>query len=168
MAAQKLEILETSIEELRSRYNEVCLSNDQIRVKVLAFITGELALVTFLFATGINVPSVIYGIIFFIVGIICCITSFVYLTLTLRGKKWKMPVDRDTLVDGHNKFKTRVQYLENVRDSYVSCIEEAIPVVSERSRIFDKSLMLILVGVIILLVIKYGQGEVLWINIVKS
>lgn len=89
--AQKEKILQTSVEELRRKYDELSANIDQLRVKVLAFIAGELALVAFLFATGIVVPHIIYGIFFFMVGVLCIAASFVTLTLILRTALWLPP-----------------------------------------------------------------------------
>jgi hypothetical protein len=161
--AEQEKIAQTSVDELRRKYSELTSSFDQLRNKVLAFIAGELALIAFLFASGMNIPHVIYGLVFFLVGTSCVTASFVLLTLSLRGADWHSPgPSRPT--EEQSSFIA----LRKACEDYSSAIEANAPTHAKRSQMFDAALMLLLIGVTILLVIKYGQGEIQWQNIVKQ
>src|SRR5665213_315194 len=79
MATKNDDIEQVAVDELRRKYDELCHNNDQLRLKAVAFITGELALATFLFNKGIPLPIIIYGVVFFIFGIGCVTASFIML-----------------------------------------------------------------------------------------
>ena len=160
---EKEKVAQTSVDELRRKYTELTTSFDQLRTKVLAFIAGEIALVAFLFASGMNIPSVIYGILFFSVGFGFVTASFVILSFSLRGADWHSPgPSRPT------QEPTNLSALTKACEDYSSAIENNAPIYARRSKMFDTALMLLLIGVTILLAIKYGQGEIQWQTIVKS
>lgn len=162
-------ILQTSVDESRRKYEELNSNYDQLRVKVLAFITGELALTAFLFASGIPLPRIIYGIVFFLVGVGCIAASFIILLLLLRSMTWSSPVHPSTLKKhDYREYPTKVAFLEHICKCYSVSLEKNEPRISTRARMFDNSLMLLFVGVIILLVIKFGQGVVIWHNIIQK
>jgi hypothetical protein len=167
--AAKEKILQTSVDELRRKYDELNSTYDQLRIKALAFITGEIAVVTFLFATGINIPHIIYGIVFFLFGSGCIAISFILLLLSLRSVSWSLPIHPKVLEEhDYGTFPTKVDFLEYICKCYSTSLEKNHPKVEERAKMFDKALMLLFVGVIILLVIKFGQGVILWHNIIQK
>jgi hypothetical protein len=167
--ATKEKILQTSVDELRRKYDELCSDYDQLRIKILAFITGELALIAFVFATGIKVPHVVYGIVFFLCGAGCVAISFALLLILLTTIIWSSPIHPDTLENqDYNSFPTHAAFLEHICKCYSDSLRKNYKTFSERARLFDKSLMLLFIGVIILLIIKFGQGVVLWHNILMK
>ena len=162
-------ILQTSVEELRRKYSELTNNVDQLRIKVLAFLAGELTLITFLFASGIAVPKIIYGIIFFLVGVGCIAASFIMMAMTLRSANWFSPINPSALEEhDYDKFPTHVASLEFICKCYSLSLEQNTPTYNQRTEMFDKALKLLFIGAIILLVIKYGQGVVIWHNIMQQ
>jgi len=161
--ADQEKVLQVSLDELRRKYGELTSSYDQQRAKVLAFIAGELTLVAFLFASGITIPQVLYGLFFFLVGVGCIAASFVILTLTLRTAEWYSPGNSEA-----SQEQNYLTELERVCEDYSSAIEADAPICNQRGAMFDNALMLLFIGVTILLVIKYGQGEVQWHNIIQK
>lgn len=134
----------------------------------MAFITGELALIAFVFATGIAVPHIVYGIVFFLLGAGCVTASFVILLILLTTIIWSSPVHPDTLENqDYNSFPTHVAFLEHICKCYSNSLRENYETYRERATMFDNSLMLLFIGVIILLIIKFGQGVVVWHNIIR-
>lgn len=168
-AATQEKILQTYVDELRRKYDQLNTAYDQLRVKVLAFITGELALVAYLFATDMKLPHLIYGIVFFLVGSGCIAASFVALIYSLRSSTWELPIDNVLLEEpDYSIFPNQVANLEYICKCYTSALEKNNPKYQKRAKLFDISLMLLLTGVIILLVIKFGQGAVLWHNVIQN
>jgi hypothetical protein len=158
-----------AVEELRRKYDELCRDYDQLRIRVLAFITGELALVTFLFSKGIHLPTVIYGIVFLAIGTVCIIASFVILLFSLRGIEWHRPISRHYIQDiDREAFPDKETFLAYIKEAYTHVLDSNIPRVGKISRLFDISLMLLIAGVIIVMIIKYGQGNIIWHNIVRN
>jgi len=165
---QQEKILQTSVDELRRKYDELCSNYDQLRIKILAFITGELALITLVFATGIELPHIIYGIVLFLFGAGCIVISFIILLLLLKTITWYFPIHPSTLENqDYRSFPTQVAFLEHICKCYSSSLDKNTDTYKNKAGMFDKSLMLVFVGVIILVVIKYGQGVVLWHNIIQ-
>jgi len=162
-AEEQEKIAQTSIDELRRKYTELTTSFDQLRNKVLAFIAGELALIAFLFASGMKIPTVIFGIFFFATGTALVTASFVILSLSLRGADWISPGPSRPQDEPSNLVA-----LKKACDDYSNALEMNAPIYAKRSQMFDVALNLLLIGVTILLVIKYGQGEIQWQNIVKK
>jgi hypothetical protein len=165
---QQEQILEIALEELRQKHSSQTSSYDQLRIKILAFITGELALVAFLFATGMTIPRVVYGLFFFIFGVVCLGLSFVILLLLLKSTDWFLPLKPKNLANIDYKiYPTKIAYMEHVNKNYAHVIDMNGEKIASRTKMFDISLMLLLAGVIILLVIKYGEGVIVWQNIIK-
>lgn len=160
---EKEKVAQTAVDELRRKYSELTSSFDQLRNKILAFIAGEIALIAFLFASGVVIPNAIYGIIFYGAGVGLITASFIILSISLRGADWHSPGPSSLLPD-----KTNLQALTNACNDYSSALETNAPIYARRSKMFDTALMLLLIGVTILIAIKYGQGEVQWQNIIKT
>jgi|SRR5665213_1639469 len=169
MATKNDDIEQVAVDELRRKYDELCHNNDQLRLKAVAFITGELALATFLFNKGIPLPIIIYGVVFFIFGIGCVTASFIMLLTLLKSASWHLPVNRNYIreIDGA-EYPDKASFLEYIKDCYITVLDKNTPKVSKANRRFDISLLLLVVGVIMLLIIKYGQGAVLWHNIIHT
>lgn len=166
--AEQEKILQLSVDEVRRKYDELTRDFDQLRVKVLAFISGELALIALLFASGLPVPRIVYGIFFFLFGIGCITASFIILLFLLRSILWSSPI-HPTALERHDysKFPTKADFLEFICKCYSVSLEKNSPKLSERAKLFDNALMLLFIGAIIFLVIKYGQGVVLWRNLIQ-
>lgn len=156
-------VWQTSADELRRKYAELTSSFDQLRTKVLAFIAGEIALIAFLFTSGMSIPNVIFGIFFFVVGTGCIAASFVILTLSLRGTNWHSPGPSYATEE-----KDNLTALKKACEDYSAAIDNNASIYARRSQMFDTALTLLFIGVTMLLVIKYGQGEIQWQNIVKK
>jgi hypothetical protein len=160
---------QVAVEELRRRYDELCSNFDQIRLRVLAFITGELALASFLFSKGMALPSIIYGFIFFATGVICIMASFTILLTLLRTVSWRSPISRQYIRDiDYKEFPDKTSFLLYVKEAYIRVLDGNSPTISRANKRFDISLVLLVVGVIILMVIKYGQGVILWHTIIHA
>lgn len=158
--------LETALVELRRRHDRLCDDFNQLRTRVLAFFTGELGLIALLFATGTKIPDIVYGLVFFVFGVSCIAASFIILLYLLKTVIWLQPPHPDALANAEN-FASNEDFLRHLNASYIASNESNLEQNTKRVHMFDKSLILLLAGVIILLVIKFGQEAVLWHNIVK-
>ncbi|MBL8159368.1 hypothetical protein JNJ66_02840 [Candidatus Saccharibacteria bacterium] len=161
--AEREKVALFNLEELRRKYDELTASFDQLRNKVLAFIAGEIALIAFLFSNGITIPGTVFGVFFFLFGSGSITASFILLGISLRGATWHSPGSTTP-----SQTTSSLGALNKAYKNYSAAINNNMTIYSKRSRMFDNALTLLLIGVIILLVIKYGQGEIQWPNIVKT
>jgi len=155
-----------ALEEERRRHDKLCNDFNDLRARVLAFITGELALVAYLFSTGVKIPHIIYGLFFFMIGVLSIIASFIILLFLLKAVLWMQPVHPDALKNA-DSYSTDEAFLKYLCDAYSEANKQNQRKNISRVKLFDKSLILLLNGVIILLVIKFGQGVILWNNFIK-
>lgn len=162
----KLPQLKLALKEERRKHDALKDDFNQLRAKVLAFITGELALIALLFATGTEVPHIVYGVVFFFFGISCITASFITLLWLLKAVLWSVPAHPIALKSAKS-FSDEETFTEYLCNSYSTCNEKNTLKHTSRVKLFDISLMLLLTGVIILLVIKFGQGTIAWHNIIR-
>src|SRR6266404_7417319 len=160
------ELLELGVEELRRAYDHISRSFEQLRTKALALIAGEVAIVSFIFSSnqprngilGHSVP--IYGIVMFGIGIALLVIAgliFLYVSST---SHWSHPPDEKDMVNLHKNFNNRTEFLEQLRLEYITAIPECIKKISPRARRFMVGVYMLVIGIFILLLIKYCGGTV--------
>ncbi len=138
-------------------YEQISNTYDQLRVKAVALIAGEVALVAFIFTTSkLTIPVEYYGRIFFFTGIVSLITSFGFLFWTISALDWKMPTDLFDSDEIIRKYPTEKEFLKYVHHEYVISISHCLPRVDKRAKRFNWTLYLLAASAIVLLVIKFG------------
>jgi hypothetical protein len=158
MAAQedRIQILKIAIGEMRSTFNHVSNIYDQLRIKALGVLAGEVALITFMFSgDGVAIPDVAYGRIFFFTGVFFLGAAFGLLLWTLSPLEWKMPYDEFSS-EALKKYKTEEEFLEYLNDDHIVATQHCLKYVSLKARRFTWTLYLLSAGAIILMVIKFG------------
>jgi hypothetical protein len=158
--SETLAILQANLIELRRTYDHVSNIYDQLRIKALTFIAGEIAIVTFLFASNIKYPSLLYGQMIFWAGILSFLCSFSVLLWTIAAVQWRIPCDFEKFENMKKKFSSEIALTEYVHNEYVSAIAHCLPLVSMKSRRFNTTIYFLSVGVIIILLLKYGGPNV--------
>jgi ABC-type enterobactin transport system permease subunit len=149
----------TAVKELHRIYDHISNTYDQLRIKALALIAGEIAVVSFIFAGDFKLPKVVYGIVFFGVGIGSLVAAFIVFLLTISSLNWAIPVEFKEIRE-IEKYENEAKFLEYVRKDYLEAVEHCLSVVNRRVRRFDLGLYLLLFGAIILLVIKFGGNRI--------
>lgn len=153
--------LRFAIDELRRKYDEVEKSYDSVRTRVLALIGVELTIFTFFFSQISDLPATVYGLIFYVTAVISLFVSFSLLMIGISGVQWRMPSDRNNMRFMIDENYTEERFLENIEKEYRDTVTEDLAVLAKRGDNFNKSLMLLVVGVIILVVLKYGKAAIL-------
>lgn len=160
---EEVKILHISLEEQRRLYDNTGHIYDQLRIKSLTLIAGEVAIVTFLF-TGWNVHKVLVGsdrIFFLFAGIILMAMAFTLLLWTISTVSWKMAHDfskaQQWFVDKNRN--TERAFLEYLHDDYCHVNAECLKIVSSRCTKFNWSLFMLSAGVIMVMVIKFGGPQ---------
>jgi hypothetical protein len=154
--AEKEKMLSLALEELRRTYDHINNIYDQLRVKVLALIGGEVAIVTLLFAIGMPLPRTVYGAIFLAAGLLFLSLAFALLLWIVSTVQWKIPVDMDEVASIYKRYNDAIGFLEYLRDDYIKCINHCAGHVSNRAKRFNWAIYVLCAGVIIIMVIKFG------------
>lgn len=157
----KVQVLETNMEELRRLYDRLTSLYDNIKIKVLALIAGELAIVPFIFSENARLmPSELYGIIFSSIGIACIALSFGLLLWAISTADWLVPLDLKESHKLHERYKNKQEYLEYLKSDYEECIVHCLKKIKTRAKIFNVTLMLFSAGAFIIFVLKYMHGGI--------
>lgn len=149
-------MLNVNIVEMRRTFDHISNIYDQLRVKALAFIAGEVAIVTFLFASSVPFPDVLYGQILFVAAVVALMAAFGLLLWTVAAVPWKVPCDFEKHTVTKEKYKTELGLTRYVHDDFVRVLEYCVPLVSKKAKRFNTTIYLLSAGVIIVLLIKYG------------
>lgn len=153
---KEISILNVNIDEMRRTFDHISNIYDQLRIKALAFVAGEIAIVTFLFATSVPFPHLLYGQILFISSVIALLLASGLLFWTITTIPWKIPCDFVDHKQTLERYKDELSMTRYVHDEYVRVLEYCVPVVSKKAKRFNLTIYLLSAGVIIVLLIKYG------------
>jgi hypothetical protein len=158
-------ILQVALDELRIVHEKISNVYDQLRIRILALLAGQVAIVTFLFSGDkderIHLPLETSGKIFLAIGILCMILAFIlFVYLIASTRDWPIPGDMNEIEQINNGNDNRYDSLEKfllfLRKDYLEGNRECIKTIAKKATKFNLALYLLLAGVIILLVIKYG------------
>jgi len=151
---------ELSIEELRRKYDKICSDYNSLRTRVLAFLGGVLALITFLFGGSKDFPppDQLYGKIFYFTAIGLLIVTFIILFRCASSILWASPVERKEIASLKKRYRTNRDFLEYVRNEYLEALDDCISKQNARALDFDIAIKCLFIGGIILMVIKFTNG----------
>jgi len=154
-------ILKLSIRELRHIYNHISNIFDQLRLKALALIAGELVLIGFIFGAdgSSKFKSLHYADekVFFGIGIAALVVAFGLFLSAISTVKWRVPHDLESASKLLKKTHSDAdEYLEYLHDYFVDANNHNQHIISPKLRRFNWTVYLLSAGVTILLVIKYG------------
>lgn len=158
------QIIELSLAEQRSTYNIVSNIYDQLRIKALALIAGEVAIVTFLF-TNWDFWKLVSGgdrLVFLFAGIFLLGAAFALFLWIISTVQWVMPHDGRTAKDWEKdkNYPTYYSFLQYLHDDYISANNHCEKIVSNKCKKFNWSIFLLAGGVIIIMVIKFGGPQI--------
>ncbi len=152
-------VLLGSIDELRRVYDHITNIYDQLRVKALALIAGEVAIVTFIFVGDPSryVPEGVDRLIFFYAGIIALLAAFGLLLWVISSVEWSIPHGIESSKTQLSKHKSYLSFLKYLHDDYTQVVSHCNKIVSNKCKKFNWVVYLLSAGVIILLVVtKFG------------
>lgn len=160
---EKIKILRVALDELRRVHDHISNAYDQLRIKALAMIAGEVAIVTFILAaddhTQIHVSDLAERI-FLGVGVVALLLAFILLISTITSSDWFIPGDMDEIeqIDNgkDNRYETLEKFLFFLRTDYLDGNRKCIKILAKKGFRLNWGLYFLLAGAIILLVLKYG------------
>lgn len=164
MANQKEQIIHTSLDEQRRLFDGTSNIYDQLRIKALALIAGEVAIVTFLFTGWDFRDKLMDGdrIVFFYLGILLLGLAFGFLLWIISTVPWTMPHDYSNAKrwTEDKNYLNHQEFIEYLHDDYVAASTVNVKIVSNKCKKFNWSVFLLAGGVIIIMVIKFGGPQI--------
>lgn len=170
-----IEILKISLTELRRFYDHLSNIYDQLRVKTLGLMVGEVAIVSFIFANGTNlsVPEDADRQFFFWLAITLLSIAFALFVKIISTMDWTIPHNLENSKEIYNNknYGSELKFVEYLHDDFIDSIQACRPKVEKKTKMFNQAVYILLAGVIILMVIKFGaphkelEGENIMIKI---
>lgn len=156
----KIKTIETSIREHRHTYQSTSNIYDQLRIKALALIAGEVAIITFLFNNW-DISKLVFNVdrvIFLSVGILLLSAAFSIFLWIISTVHWVYPHDNRPAKKwtSDKNYETYYDFLEYLHDDYNTANMHCQKIVNNKCKKFNWSIFLLAGGVIILMVIKFG------------
>lgn len=159
----QVEILKTSVNQLSKMYDHVSNIYDQLRLKALALIAGEVAIVSFVFSPeanqkGIHIPDGSDRRVFYFAGISFLALAFGFLLWIISTVDWKLPHDtqKSAKIFKDKNRDTELSFLEYLHDDFCDVNDYVTKLVTKKCRRMNWAIYLLSAGVIILLVMKFG------------
>jgi len=150
---QLVKIHEKSIEELRREDDWLNKNFSEAKNKVLTFLGGGLAILSFIFANdGFNCPEEMYGKILYIGGLIICLIAISLLIIAVQPVSWQIPTEIKTHI--RIKEKNYLSFLKNIKETYIETIKTNSPQYEKKQKFLRIAALLLIVGSMLLLIIK--------------
>jgi len=147
----QIQLLKLSIEELRRMHDEITNAYSNVKIKIITFIGGELALLNSLYSNGeLFLPKEVYGRIFYLLGLTSCVVALLVLCLSIQPVLWRMPTESKK----HRKHKIYLDFLKYVREEYVEALSINKSHLGKKQDRLDLASSLLMIGAVILLIIK--------------
>lgn len=146
-------ILLLTIEELRRTLDWLSDAYDKVNTKILTFLGGGLAALTFLYASGdLFFPAEFYGQIFYVIGLVGMVSGIVMLFISLWPRVWEFTIDSEDLNDMN--FNDYTHYLQYVKQNYMKAYKSNSNCYQKKHRLLHRAFIPLVIGAIILVVLK--------------
>jgi len=147
----QIKLYKLSIEELRRMHDEIASAYNNVKIKIITFIGGGLALLNYLYSNGeLFIPKETYGRIFYLLGLTFCITALLILFLATQPVEWRLPTESKN----HKNHNIYLKFLKYVRKEYVEAISINTSHLGKKQKRLNLASSLLIVGTVVLLVIK--------------
>lgn len=145
------------IDDLRRLFDEISRNYTSLKSRALGVLAGEVALVTFLFSGEDIALKYLTDAekVFFAFGTIALLTSFGLLLWIVSTRQWMVPLDLKESRKLYARYDSELDWLEDIKEDYENCTGYILDVVKKRSAAFNKTLIILSCGIIIMLVLKY-------------
>lgn len=154
----KQDLYDLNLVELRDLFGVINTSYDRLRAKAITLLIGQVAIVTFLFSGGVARPRIIYGFVFYGLGILLLGLPFVIYLWIISPDTWDHPVDLDGSDVLSRKYVSKNDYTKHLVDEYIVVIGSNSKRLYKRSRPFVTATYLLSIGIFIMLLLKFGGG----------
>jgi hypothetical protein len=156
--ADEESILQALTEDLRRLYDHVDSNWINLKNRVLTVAFGEVAIASFIFSTDFKLNKFTTAeIMFFFTGVLLMLASFTVLLWIFSTSHWIIPLDTTESRKVFIRHSSKVSYLKHVKNDYEETIDFCVSKVDTRSRAFNKVLVALTFGILILLVVKFTR-----------
>lgn len=148
--------------ELRRFYDLICGSFDHVKNKALGLMIGEVAIATFLFS-GFDLKTdgtnPIYGYVMLGIGLALLLFAFAMYLTVIATAQWQFPTERHDMRNPTERFKgSSLEYQKYLHSEYLEKIGYCNKLSSTRASRFMYGTYSLTVGIVIVILIKYGGG----------
>lgn len=149
---QLVKIYEKSIEELRREDDWLNKNFSETKTKILSFLGGGLAILSFIFTNGFDWPEEMYGKIFYVAGLIICLIAISLLFIAIQPTAWQVPGE----IKEHIKIRNKnyLSFLRYIKGTYIETINKNSPQYEKKQMFLRISVLFLIIGSILLLIIK--------------
>jgi hypothetical protein len=156
-STQDTEVHEIALEELRIIYGRLDDSMSTIKIRILTFLGGGLALLSYLYSgENLFIPEEPYGKVFYFFGLGLIVSGICLLLHALKPSYWAVPIE-SKLTKLHNQ-KTRTEILSLLVEEYVESMVGNIARYEKKVPYLTTGFFQLLCGGTILLVIRNIGG----------
>lgn len=157
MANPANDVIELAIDELRRIYDSLNHNYDQVKIKILTFLGGGFALLSFLYAGGdLFIPNEPHGRIFYFAGLALILTAMVILFYALRPCTWYFPTEFKDL--RKLDYKDKNSFLLYVKEEYLDSLIRNGESYELKQRLLNTATYQLIIGAIILVVLNQFGG----------
>ena len=164
MATSKDDILLASLETHKRTYDQASNIYDQLRIKSMALLAGEVAFVTFLFSGWDFWEKVSGGDRYFLffTGVALLLAAFALLLWIVSTVTWLFPHDMRSAqeLQKDKNYRNTTDFLEYLHDDYIKAVQHNRSIVGPKCKKFNWAIFMIAAGVIIIMVIKFGGPQI--------
>jgi len=155
----KIETIQIVIDDLRRLFDHISNNYSSLKNRVLGLIAGEVAVISFIFSgKGFNLKMFTSAEkIFFFAGVALLAVAFGQLLWIIGTADWQIPLDLKESKKLYKRFNSKLDYLEDIKEDYESCIEFCLGKMSIRARVYNRTLFILSGAIIIMLVIKFTR-----------
>ncbi len=159
------EILIIAIEELRRRYDKISHDYDTTRIKLITLLGGGLAFLSFMYSgktpqgkADIFFPPALADRIFYFIGLGLVLVAMGVLFWAILPRDWSLPLDAKRLNNLDDHYTSKNKFLLYVKNEYLESLAFCMRQLAKLVRMLNASLVMLFIGAIILLVLKYFGG----------
>jgi len=141
--------------EMRAHYERLAALHDGMKMRTLALIAGEVAIVPFIFSSGFPAIQSVQEAIFFAIGGGLFAISFALLLWAISTADWQVPFGSVDSRKSGQLYPTAEKLKQYLKEDYEACCDACLLKIKARARAFNFALWILVPGLIILFVLKY-------------
>ncbi len=146
------------IDDLRRLYDHINNNWINLKNRVLAVAFGEVAIASFIFSEKFKLKEFSPAeLIFFFTGAGLIISSFIILIWIISTSNWVIPLDVPESKKLYKNYGSKLEYIEYIEEDYENSIQFCLKKMDTRSKVFNKVLIGMTAGILIMLVIKFTK-----------
>jgi hypothetical protein len=141
--------------ELVRVFDRLTANYDSIKVKILALIAGEVAIVPFIFSGDFPQLDSLSEVLFFSAGAALMAAAFAMLLWAASTADWFVPFGANDSKNVGKTYRNKSEMINFLKEDYEKCLEDGLKRIKKRAKAFNVALTVLVLGISILFVIKF-------------